>query len=235
MNGSISEIMAQKKADALARVKTALWKDDPDAAADAALKGGVDPVTTDRIASEVQAAKSALAAAVTANAALPELTKSAAATRQAAAKTARALQLAQVANTEASDAAGDAGAAVEVARAPLTRRRGCCPVAKSLTPTLLILCGRSSRPGKRRRLNPSGRRLGRTWGVHPVSGIPYPDVGYRTETAAGSGPFETRGRGNIVRTCATARYPGWASAARHGATRRGAAAVAGAWLNEAAV
>jgi hypothetical protein len=116
---TISEKMNERKTDAAEKVKSMLWGDEPDldAIAATALAGGVAPVDVDTMARSVAAAKATLAAAVEVNARLPELKKSAAAARSAAARSADALTKATSADVEARDALNDITSEIDGAAA----------------------------------------------------------------------------------------------------------------------
>lgn len=119
---SISERMKKKQAEAEAAIKELLWKGDTDGAADAALRGGIDPAKVDKIAKSVEEAKATLTAAVTAHEQMPALTKTLSAATEQSRKAARALEKAQEAADEsggalhwAEQAAFEANHAIELA------------------------------------------------------------------------------------------------------------------------
>lgn len=114
---TLSERMAARQSEARAKIKAALWQDEPDgdAVAAVALAGGIPPAEVDKLAVEIETAKATLQGAVEAEKVLPGLrAKLATAKTEAEAATA-ALKAADAADDLARVALGEAEQAVTTA------------------------------------------------------------------------------------------------------------------------
>ena len=133
---TLSERMAARQSEARAKIKDALWEDNPDADAVAAvaLAGAIPPAEVDKMAAEIESAKATLQKAVEADKELPELREKLTAAKAEAEKAEAALAAADAADDAARCELGEAGEAVDRATrerdaAALLLRDGALPPA----------------------------------------------------------------------------------------------------------